>query len=97
MLFASLFLAIAVAAPVESNVNDEGDLKLLEENGIMKLADNLDVFDVNDKKVRVVKPVYRPPVRPPVSGIRPGGNSASSNYLPTALLILSFLLFFATM
>lgn len=85
------------AAPVQGNDHNDvdGGLKLLKDDGVLKPADNLETFDVDDQKVRAVKPVYRPPVRPPVSGIRPGGNSAGTNYLQTGLLILTFLLFFA--
>lgn len=96
MFIASFVFVMIKAAPVENNDNEDGSLKMMEEDELLKPTDT--TVDVEDsKKGGGARPVYRPPVRPPVSNIRPGGNAASSNSLQTCLFIVTFLIFFAVM
>lgn len=82
LLVASLIIALNQAAPVDSIVNGDGNVKLLK------------AFDVKDKKARGAKSASHSSKSHPIP---PGGSSAASIFFQTGLLILTFLLLFAAM
>lgn len=87
------------AAPFESEDvgQSDGSLKVLEKDDMLNpTADTIGVDIEESKKGGGAKPrpVFRPPVRYPMS---PSRNAASSKSWQTGLLVLPFLLFFAAM
>lgn len=88
------------AAPFESEDvgQSDGSLKVLEKDDILNPTADTTGVDIKEEPKKgggaKPRPVFRPPVRYPMS---PGRNSASSKSWQTGLLVLPFLLFFAAM